>query len=182
MITESLSLGSHLYFFRAGKAFTLPEPGTCSASAKPSAGDTGWVDLGRLKNVEAEKKSVLKEIWAASPGQLVRVNAIETKKAMDFTFTTQDMSDLMVEMAFGTAPLASGDTQFNPLEGTEFRGWLKGQIYDHRDELVLVVDQWCLLKCEGKVALNSPEGDIAEFSFMAMGLHSNLNTGTKRAS
>jgi hypothetical protein len=182
MITEPLALGSHLYFFRNGAAFTLPSAGTCSVTSKPGAGDNGWVNFGRLKSVSVEKKGTTKELWAASPGQLRRFKIIETKKALDISFTSLDMSDLAIELAFGTAPLTAAGTQFNPLEGAEVEGWLKGQVYDHRDAQVLVIDMWVFLKAEGQVAFNSAEGDPAEWSFMAYGLQSSLNTGTKRGS
>lgn len=182
MITEPLALGSHLYFFRSGTAYTSPSAGICSATSKPGAGDTGWIDLGRLKSVEVEKKSTTKELLSASPGQLRRFKMLETRKMMDISFVSQDMSDLAIELAFGSEPLTAAATQFVPLAGSEVEGWLKGQVYDHRDAQVLIVDFWVCLKSEGKVSFNSAEGDPAEWSFMAYALQSNLTAGTKRAS
>lgn len=182
MITEPRVLGAHLYFFRNGADFTVPSAGTCSSTAKPGAEDSGWVDLGALKDVSVEKKSTKIELFRASPGQLRRYKVMETKKSIDITFTCQDLSDLALEATFGAAALAAGDTQFNPLEGAEIEGWLKGQIYDQEDDQWVVVDLWVCLVADGAVSLNSSDGNPNEIKLIAHGLHSSLNTGTKPAS
>ncbi|MBX3747331.1 MAG: hypothetical protein KF833_18635 [Verrucomicrobiae bacterium] len=182
MITEPRALGAHLLFFRNGKPFTVPSAGTCSKTAKPGAADLGWVNLGTLEDVQVEKKATTIEIFGPTPGQLRRTKVIETKKTLDITFTCQDTSDLAVEAMFGTQALEPADQQWNPLAGAEIEGWLKGQIYDHRDQLWVVIDMWVNLRAEGAVAINSADGQLNKVRLIAYGLHSPLNTGTKPAS
>lgn len=182
MITAPRSLGAHLYFFRKGADFTVPSAGTCSSTSKPGAEDTGWVDFGALKDVTVQRNSTKIELFRASPGALRRFKVLETKKSIDISFTCQELSDLVLEATFGSAALAAGDTQFNPLEGAEIEGWLKGQIYDQADDQWIVVDMWVAIVADGAVSLNSGDGQPNEVKLMAHCLHSSLNTGTKPAS
>lgn len=182
MLTQPRALGAHLYFFRNGAGYTVPSSGTCSKTSKPGAADTGWVDFGTLKDVQSEKQSQNIEIFGATPGQLRRTKVIETKKTLDLMFTCTDLSNLTLELAFGTGALASNATQANPLEGSEVEGWLKGQIYDHQDAQWIVFDLWVCIKAEGAVSLNSNDGQLNEVKLKAYGLHSSLNTLTLSAS
>jgi hypothetical protein len=182
MITEPRALGAHLYFFRNGAAFTSPSAGTCSKTSKPGAADTGWVDFGTLEDVKVEQKGTDIEIFGASPGQLRRTKKLRTKRTLDIMFTCQDLSDIALEVIFGTAALTAGGTQFNPLEGSELEGWLKGQVYDHRDALWITVDMWACLEADGPVSLNAADGQLNKVSIKAYGIYSSLNTGTKQAS
>lgn len=182
MITEPRALGAHLYFFRHGAAYTLPSAGTCSKTSKPGASDTGWIDFGALEDVKVERKGTDIEVFGASPGKLLRTKKLRTKQTIDIMFTCQDLSDLVLELTFGTAALTAGGTQFNPLEGAEVEGWLKGQVYDHRDAQWITIDMWVCLEPDGPVSLNAADGQLNKVSLKAWGLYSSLNTGTKQAS
>lgn len=151
-------------------------------SAKPGAADTGWLDLGDLKNVEIEKIQVKRDIYGSSPGRKRRKRQIVTREDLDITFTCQDWSDLMVQLTFGTGHLEPGDTQFSPLSGDPVEGWLKGAVYDHRDDQLVVVDFWVTLTIEGRVSLESDDASTSEFTVKAAVNHSSLNAGWKRAS
>lgn len=175
------SLGSRLWFFRAGDAFTLPAPGTCSKTAKPGSTDTGWIDLGELEDVEVTRDGNEIEIFAATPGQRRRTATLTTKVTMDFIFTMQQLSALATQLIFRSGNLDPADTQFNPLEGIDLMGWMKLQVYDQTDAALWYIDHWVKLAADGPTKLGAADGGLAMVKCKAMGLHSTLNTGWKRA-
>lgn len=181
MITEARILGTHLLFFRNGASFTVPSAGTCSRTTKPGATDTGWVNLGVLADVQVEKQSQKVELWGPTPGRLRRVKVLETKLSLDVTFTCREISNLSLEAMFGTAPLANNTAQWNPLEGVEIEGWLKGQIYDQGDAQFVILDHWVCLTVDGPVRID-PGEELTSVRMKAYGLHSPLNTGSKPTS
>jgi hypothetical protein len=182
MNTEPRALGTHLFFFRNGAAYTVPSAGTCSKTTKPGAADPAWVNLGSIIDVQVEKQSQKIEMWGPSPGQIRRLKVIETKKALDLMFTCQELGNLALEAMFGTGPLANNTAQWNPLEGSEIEGWIKGQVYDHKDAQFIVLDHWVCLTVEGSTRIDAGDGALTTVRLKAWGLHSTLNTGSKPTS
>lgn len=168
-------LSTHLSFFREGVAYTSPSSGTCAREAKPGASDTGWISLGNVPEFGATHDKSEIEIMKAVPGRRVRYDMIHTDQKLDLSFTIEEVRAEMVELLFGSLALTSASTQYNPLEGTEKRGWLKVQQYDQSNTLINTVDLWVILSIDGEVTANN---QLATFPVSAKVLHSTLNTGT----
>jgi hypothetical protein len=170
-------LGTHLLFFRDGVAFTAPTNGTCAREAKPGAADTGWIDLGVIKDTKITPggKDVT-EIFAAAPGRLRRWDVVAGKDDASLKFTMQELSAIGIELLFGSLALTSGSTQFNPGEGTPVKGWLKLQAYDQTDTQTVLLDMYCTLQADGDGDFGGE--NLTEISVEAKKLHSTLNTGT----
>ena len=80
MLTKAQLIGCHLWFVRNGTAFTLPAPGTASASAKPGATDAVWKKLGIVAEAELDPGNVeAVEVWEPSPGRLRRADIIRPR-------------------------------------------------------------------------------------------------------
>jgi hypothetical protein len=167
-------IGNHAFFVREGDTSTSPS-GNVSKSLKPDANDASWIDLGIIEEAGIEPQSEKKEVWAPSPGQLRLAEIIEVKRGLKLKFTVKEMSALMFELMFGTLALTSASTQYNPLEGSTKKGWLKVQQYDHGDALVNTIDVYAHLAVASEVKLGD---DVATFEVEATVLHSILNTGT----
>ena len=168
-------LGSHLYFFREGDAFTLPAPGTCGVDAKPDGDDPAYLDVGPVEDWEDDISGGQElEVWRPSPGRLALKDIIEVKEKLTLKFTTGEMTALAFESFYrSNNALASLAGQFNPLAGPLRKGWLHGQRYDHEDTLVFTFDLWCRLKVTGGIKSG---GELVRPSFEAVALYSQYNT------
>lgn len=175
MNTSARTIGSHAFFFPEGNSFTVPSSGTSGTAAKPGAADTGWIGLGVIGSSSISKSGDVKELWAPLPGTLRLKDVIEVKPDISFKFTVRELSALAVQVLFRTLNLTSASTQFNPLEGKTLKGWLKLQQYDQNEALVMTVDVFVHLTCDGEVTFGE---DIVDFPFSARVLHSTLNTGS----
>lgn len=175
MTTDRIILGSHAFFFRDGSAYTVPGAGTASRTAKPGAADPAWIDLGIISEVSIQHQREEREIFAPTPGVLRLYDVKETKRQLLINLTTQDMSPLAFELMWGTLALTNASTQFNPLEGSTKKGWLKLQQYGDNDALFVTVDVFVQLKISGEVTIGD---NIVSAEYEARVLHSTLNTGT----
>jgi len=175
MTTDSLILGNHAFFFRDGTSFTVPSAGTAGRSSKPGAADTGWIDLGILRQVSVQNERDEKEIFAPTPGVLRLYDVVETKRQITFKLTADQVTPLAFELMFGTLALTSGSTQYNPLEGAIKKGWLKVQQYKQDDSLFNTVDVFIAIKVSGEITFGD---NIVSAEFEARVLHSTLNTGS----
>lgn len=169
METRPVIIGTHAFF--------CPESaGTSDRTTKPASGATGWVDFGTIEESGTEPQSEEKEIWRPSPGQLVLHDIIETKRGLAYKFKVKELSLLMWELLTGSAALSgTANIQYNPLEGTTRKGWLKVQHYAHDDVLTNVTDVFAHIKIGGEVTFND---DVVSFDIAARVLYSPLNTGT----
>jgi len=168
-------VSNHVWFFRDGDAYTVPSSGTCGRESKPGAADTGWIKLAEVKQLGVTHEKEEHERFIPSPGKKVRYDVLESKRSINVSFTLDEVQAEGVEFLFGTLALTDSSTQYNPLEGTTKRGWLKIQQYDQDDVLLNTVDLFAHLKVNGEAAFgDSP----AEFAFEGKALHSTLNTGT----
>jgi len=168
-------IGSHAFFIREGAAFTSPSAGTVSKTSKPDENETTWIDLGTIESASIEHSSDEKEVWKPSPGQLRLDDVLENKRALSFDVTVNEVSPFAFQLLFGTDDLTSASTQYNPLEGTTVKGWMKMQQYDHEDNIWNTVDVYVHLKINGAVEFGE---DVVKFPIRARVLHSTLNTGT----
>lgn len=175
MNTNSVVLGNHAFFFRDGAAYTVPSAGTAGRSSKPGAADTGWIDLGIISSVSLQHERDEKEVFAPSPGTLRLYDIVETKRQLTLKLKCDQLSPLMFEAMWGTLALTSASTQYNPLEGTIKKGWIKLQQYGADDALVNTVDVFVALKISGEVAFGD---NLVSAEFEARVLHSTLNTGS----
>jgi hypothetical protein len=168
-------LGTHIFFFRDGDAFTVPAVGTAGRNAKPGATDPKWIDLGVIEDSEDQRESEDIKIFAPSPGRIRKYDVIESKDELKLSFTTKEASPLVLEVLYKTLPLDGASAQFNPLEGQTKKGWVKAQRYGQDDQQRLVLDVFVRLKITNAVKMG---GALLEATFEAEVLHSTLNTGT----
>lgn len=175
MNTGAVILGNHGFFFREGLSYTVPSAGTSSRTTKPGAADTGWVDLGILSEVTIQHEREERDIFAPTPGVLRLYDVLETKRQLNINLTAQEMSPKAFELVFGTDFLTAASTNYNPLEGSTKRGWLKIQQYNQSDALFNTMDVWVQMKVSGEVSFGE---NIVAVTFEARVLHSTQNTGT----
>lgn len=135
LAAENVVLGSHARFVRDGATITLPTPGTSGPGVIPSDEDTSWVEIGSLKSIRATPaRGDAQEVWVPAPGGLRLKNVIRPKRQLKFNLTSQDISPLVIELLFGTAPLTSASTSFVPLAlGGSLKGWIRFEWYDQSD-------------------------------------------------
>jgi hypothetical protein len=169
-------IGSHLWFFREGDAFTQPAPGVSAQEAKPGISpnfDAGWIDLGAVESVDPTVNQEEHKLYRPSPGRLVLKDLIETKQELSLKVMTNDVGPLAIEAFFRTSQkLGGGQVQFNPLSAVSRKGWAHFQMYDQGDNIWLSLDLWVRLRTAMKLdgTPTKPEFDL----FM---LYSSLNTG-----
>lgn len=175
MNTGSVILGNHGFFFRDGGSFTVPSAGTAGRAAKPGAADTGWIDLGIVSELNVQHDRESREVYAPTPGVLRLYDVIETKRMLSLTMTCMELSPLGFELIFGTLALTSASSQYNPLEGTTKKGWLKIQQYDQNDAIINTLDIYVQVKVTGEINFGE---NIVTIPIEAVVLHSTLNTGT----
>ncbi len=175
MNVDSIILGSHAWFFRDGGAFTVPSAGTAGRAAKPGAADTGWINLGILSEVTVQHQREERDVFAPTPGAHRLYDVKETKRQIAVNLTTVEMSPLAFELLWGTLPLTTASTQFNPLEGATKKGWLKLQQYNGDDAQFVTIDLYVHLKISGEVSMAD---NLVNSQYEARVLHSLLNTGT----
>lgn len=169
MNTAAVILGNHGFF--------NPEGASSSRISKPAANAAGWVDLGILSEVTVQHEREERDIFAPTPGVLRLYDVLETKRQLTINLTAQEMSEKAFELLWGTANPVAGTpmTQYNPLEGSTKRGWLKLQQYGQNDAIFNTVDVWVQMKVSGEVSFGE---NIVAVTFEARVLHSINNTGT----
>lgn len=173
----SYVLGSHAFFFPDGNAYTVPGAGTAGRSAKPGATDPAWIDLGIVNGApESPVESEKIEIFAPTPGRLELYDVLETKRKRKGKIKVKELSALAIQILRRTAALTSASTQYNTLEGSLVKGWLKLQRYDQTDTIRDTEDLFVHLEVTGEIEMG---GDgLAEVEFEYTVLHSIYNTGT----
>lgn len=186
MQTQTRLLYGHAWLARAGLSWTTPSSGgPVSNTAKPpvdaadASADDLWVALGAATSQITTALGIRKEIWTGAPGQLIRKDIVAGKKTLEWQFTCQELSDLAIQLIFGTADLGLDSSatavQFNQLEGSSLlKGWLKQQCYDEQNNKVFYIDQWCAIEFDGALAL---DGEGNEYTFKISDLYSTYNTG-----
>jgi len=176
MNTAAKIIGNHVFFFPDGANFTVPANGTAGRNSKPGAADAGWIDFGIVDSLGVNHQREEKKIFAPTPGQKRLHDVLETKRELEIKIDCEEMSAKAFELTWGTLALtAAANQQYNPLEGSVKKGWIKIQQYDQDDQLVNTVDVYCRLKVDGEVKYDDNE---VKTPITLSVLHSTLNTGT----
>lgn len=170
------TLAGHAYFFREGAAYTVPEAGTASRTAKPNATDPKWLDFGNV-SLKPKNSTEVDEIMGGAPGKRVLMDVVETSAKMSIEIKCKELSNIIFELLFGAESLEAGG-QYNPLEGGEVKGWLKFQQYDQKNALINTVDVYVYLKRPSD--LDEGEKTVSA-TIEALVLWSSLNTGNLAA-
>ena len=176
LVKGERAISSHALFFPAGKAYTVPSSGTAGRSAKPGAGDAGWINMGIIKMSKDAIGGEKKETFAPVPGKKVRYDIHRLKETLTHKFTCLEITPLAIQCLYRTLALDESSSQFNALEGVEVKGWLKVQRYNKDNSLVMVFDHFVDLEVSGEVDFSGE--DMTTVDFEAAVLHSTLNTGT----
>lgn len=174
---KSRVLGSHLFFFREGDAFTVPEAGTCAAESKPDGNDPAYINIGSCEEAEDDISGGTDlEVWRPSPGALQLKDIVTIKEKMMIKFTTGEITALAIESFYRTSQkLNSLEGQFNPLSGAMRKGWLHVERYDHENDIFVTMDVWGRLKCLGPLQMGGNDFVKPQWEFTV--LYSSLNTG-----
>lgn len=179
MNTAARILGNHVYFFRDGDAFTLPDAGTAGRNAKPDKTDPEWIDFGVVSKLSVTPESTVDEIYAPSPGTLELYDVLENKRKRTIKFDAEELSFLAFELAFHTKPLATAGGVYAPGAGKSVKGWLRIEQFDEtaEDETnpLNVVETFVFLKLDGDLTCDE---NHVKTAIQAMSLRSALNAGT----
>jgi len=184
MKTATLTSGNHFFVTLEGATYATGASGSINATNgvasrdnKAAAADPSWQYGGIVSALSIEPGREEREVFAPSPGILRLWDIIEQKRQLNFTFTCDQMTRLLVILLFGADPNLMGDAQlqYNPLEGKTIRAWLKLQQYDQVDAVWNILDVWAYLKINTAVAMSD---EIVKCEMMARTLQSSLNTGT----
>ena len=176
MLLASYIIGTHLWFFRDGDAFAVPEAGVCGVESKPGIApdfDAGWIDLGAVESFEPTVSQEDYKLWKPAPGRLVLKDLLENKQEMTLKFTTNDVGPLVIETMFRSSQkLGGAQVQFNPISAIARRGWLHCEFYDQDNASWMDLDLFVRLRSASKF-LSEP----VKPEWEAFLLYSSLNTG-----
>lgn len=184
MKIATLTSGNHFYVALEGTAYAagaagsvLTGAGTSGRTNKPAAADPSWHYGGIVSSLSVEPQREEREVFAPSPGPLRLHDVIESKRQLNFTFTCEQMSRLVLILLYGADANLMGDAQvqFNPLEGRTIRAWCKIQQYAQDDDQWLVTDVFAHLKVASAVAMGD---EVVKADIVARTLNSGLNTST----
>ena len=180
MNTERLVIGAHAFFFRSGAAFTVPEAGVASRTAKPGAADPKWINLG-VSDWKFRNTGETEDFDAPAPGRRVLWDKITTKAGLKLSGTLMELQNLTYQLLLSTSTLPDAGTaggQFNPLEGEPIvRGWLQLQQYDQHNVLLNTMDVLVAMTIPGDVDFGKGPVDVDVECDV---LFSTLNTGNLR--
>jgi hypothetical protein len=154
-------------------AGTVTFTGTAGRETRPPE-TADWIDLGKLEQLEVEPKCESREVYAPNPGHIVLYDVLDTKFAMTFSFTANEVTPVAVEMLYKSAALDSAATTFRPLEGRTKKGWLRIKQYDQDNLLFATVYVYVHLKVSGKVTFGD---NVVTVPFEATMLLSGKNSG-----
>jgi hypothetical protein len=174
---NSYALGSHLWFFKEGAAFTSPGAGVVAVADWPDAAEATWSEkfIGDTEGFEDTKNIEEVEVRKPSPGALVRKDIITMFQSLEFKATTNSLRRIAFEIMYGSAvALTEEEGTFVPLAATPPKGLLKIQRYTHENELVFAADLWVRAKLTGGMRGGNSEIIKPEFTFLL--LDSTLNT------
>ncbi len=184
MIQQVEILGAHAWFYRDGLNITVPGAAVSSRTVKPGAADPLWLDLG-IVDVGLSPQMEEKEIWRPAPAVKELEDVIPFKRGLNIKIKKQELSNIDLELVFGTLALPTSPTaggQFNPLElqAASLKGWLKLEYFGRQsgragNNPLLTSDGYVMLKYDGDF---EPGDGPIEPQLLARLLRSTLNTGT----
>lgn len=175
MTTAPRIAAAHLFFAREGASFSLPSAGIVGREAKPDGADASWIRAcGIVEDLSITPNEEFKKLVAPVPGRRVLWDERKSMQETEIKWTAQEFSPVAVEMLLGSGALTASSTQFNPSSGSTKRFWLKCQIYDDTDALLLAFDSFGVLKADGELSFGS---DFLKPKFSFKALYSTLETG-----
>lgn len=168
---RALKLVPHCWFARAG---TTIDSVAVAREAKPDMDpSTNWTSLGIIASLGIGQDSAVIDVDKGQPGKVMPYDKISDRLAMTYTGELIELSELAVELIYGTA--AAVATTFQPgHRGALVQGWLHVQAYDELDAEILNFDVYGAIQATGG-ALKQRGIFGAQFEFMQ--LYSSLNTG-----
>jgi hypothetical protein len=155
------TLGIHFYF--------------TAGNTKPAT-SPAWIKRGIVDTLALKPTRDKIEQEGPLPGRMGRVDVIEAGRKMDFTVKMKQPDPLFWQLVFSSLALATGNVQFNPLEGGLVKGWAKFQGYDQNDVLVVNVEVFCAIEMPAGTTVGGKQlvsGDIE-----GMVIENPLNTGS----
>lgn len=171
-------IGIQGFIFPWGSAFTDPEAGTASRTAKPGAADDGWLDIG-VADWTFSPQNTIEDFMAPSPGVRVLWDKVTTKKGLKLKGKLMELQNLSYKMLLALAAdyaLSGAGGQYNPLEGDPVvRAWLQLQQYNQANALINTMDVAVAMTIPGDVTFGDTPVDV---DVEADVLFSTLNTGT----
>ena len=120
--------------------------GSSDASNKPDSGSFVYMGLLAEDGITEEPTNEEREIWAASPGRLRRVDVLQTVHEPDFTLRFQQVSPYHLQAIFRTGPLAEGVAQEPSSASSALKGWVSVRYYDQENASYLEIDRFVFLK------------------------------------
>lgn len=185
----ALAAGSHAWFALENATLTLPgsviKPvgdatsyTTVQRTAKPAAADGAWVKLSGVMKAELQTDNGQGlEIWEPTPGGVELTDVLRVGRKRTFKITAQRIQPITLQLLLQTLALNGSSAQFNPGEvPNEVAGWLKLQVYNHKNGLVLALEHYVELILDGSLTLD-PKAKTDPV-YTATGLYSVLNTGS----
>ena len=185
----ALAAGTHAWFAPENATLTLPgsviKPvgdgtayTTVQRTAKPASSDGAWVKLSALMKAELQTDNGQGiEIWEPTPGGLELSEVLRVGRKRTFKLTAQRVQPITMQLLMQSLALNGSSAQFNPGESpAEVNGWLKMQVYSHKNGVIVTVDHWVELILDG--ALNLDPKAKTDPVYTATGLYSVLNTGS----
>lgn len=166
--------GTQLWIAKAGATSTSPS-GTVSSTLKPSADDAAWTQIPHISNLRTSRSGQKDIIRKPLPGRARAAKVLEYNVDLFYRFTLEMITPIFLELSRGSAGLSASDSQFNQLEGFDVEAWLKFQIYDQNETLILTEDVWAHLSASGEPTFD-PESEHVTLDVEAMVLHSQYNT------
>jgi hypothetical protein len=169
MLTARTVIGAHAYFFPAGIAYSLPDPGgTAGRSAKPGSDDPLWIDCG-VADWTLQNTGTTVDFMAPAPGCR---ELYDKGKLMEMQNLVWQV--LLSTAALPASPAAGG--QYNPGEGDPVvRGWLQLQQFNQANVLINTMDVYVALTIPGDVQFGENPVDV---DVEADKLQSIYNTGS----
>ena len=144
----------------------------------PAASPLTFVDLGYVAEQSLSEEPMIesREIFAPSPGRLVRKDVIQTIHQSDFTFTLQQVSAETWQSLFRLValPPAGGGVQIISEQASDSqKGFIEIKTYDQIDALMTTIVRFCYIEPQS-LAYNGR--DVLSPSFRCLTLDSAQNT------
>lgn len=170
MANEAVVLTTHAYFARRGDSIDAV---TVGREAKPDVSpEANWTDLGIVGSFSVEDNSTTEDILKGQPGVVSLYEVLKTSDMRTLTLEMVEMNALAVQALFNTGNIT---TTFVPgSSGRHLQGWLKIQMYNQDNELVIAMDVWADVMATG---LNAALGTRTGYTLSVRQLYSTLNTG-----
>jgi hypothetical protein len=170
MANEAVVLTPHLYFARRGDSI---DSVTVGREAKPDVSpESNWTDLGICATFNVEDNGTTEDIMKGQPGVVSLYEVIKLTDGRTVTCDMVEFNALAVQALFNSGNIT---TTFVPgSAGRHLQGWLKVQLYNQDNELVIAMDIWADVQL---TSANIGLGVRSGYTLAFRQLYSTLNTG-----